>query len=237
MTTGPGCCASTRARPRNQLNLYHGVVPPAGSPRDLPPDLELPLASGEPWWYWLGGRPSVDFVNTLRERWDRRVETLVTPQDLAAWLERAGVVASAPRDVPVAVVEEARALREAIDALVCAAVEGHPAPAGAVAHVDDWLVHAGTRPQLALGAEGLPVLGERGSADSPRRALGMLALDAAQVLGTPDGRTRLRICEAEDCSARFFDRSPAGARRWCSMQACGNAAKARRHRARRREAA
>jgi predicted RNA-binding Zn ribbon-like protein len=212
-------------------------VPPAGSPRDLPPDLALPLSSGAPWWYWLGGRPSVDFVNTLRERWNRRVETLVSPEDLAAWLHLAGVVPAPPGRVPGEVLHEARALREAIDVLVRAAVEDRPAPAAAVGCVDDWLVHAGARPQLALGSGGVPVLGERPSADSPRRALGMLALDAAQLLGTPAERARLRICEAEDCSARFYDRSPAGARRWCSMRACGNAAKARRHRARHREAA
>ena len=56
-----------------------------------------------------------------------------------------------------------------------------------------------------------------------------------QMLGTPAERDRVRICESDTCSARFYDRSPAGKRRWCSMQTCGNAAKARRHRARRRE--
>lgn len=212
-------------------------MPPAGPARDLPPDLELPLASGQPWWYWLGGRPSVDLVNTLRERWDRRVETLVTPEDLATWLHLAGVVPAPPARVPGAVLEEARALREAVDLLVQAAVERAPAPARAVTHVDDWLMHAGARPELRMGPDGVPLLGERASADSPRRALGMLALDAAQMLGTAQARARVRICEAEDCSARFFDRSPAGLRRWCSMRACGNAAKARRHRARHREAA
>ena len=43
--------------------------------RDLPEELALPLVSGAAWWYWLGGRPAVDLVNTLRERWQRRVET------------------------------------------------------------------------------------------------------------------------------------------------------------------
>ncbi|MBI5103754.1 MAG: CGNR zinc finger domain-containing protein [Solirubrobacterales bacterium] len=57
-------------------------------------------------------------------------------------------------------------------------------------------------------------------------------LDAAHVLGTPERRARLRICASETCSARFYDRSPAGVRRWCSMRTCGNAAKARRHRRR-----
>jgi predicted RNA-binding Zn ribbon-like protein len=51
------------------------------------------------------------------------------------------------------------------------------------------------------------------------------------MLGT-DQRSRIRICASETCSARFFDRSPAGLRRWCSMRTCGNEAKARRHRLR-----
>jgi predicted RNA-binding Zn ribbon-like protein len=203
---------------------------------DLPERLELPLASGEPWWYWLGGRPALDLVNTLRERWRRRVETLVTPGDLGLWLARAGVLAE-PLPVTPEVLDDARALREAIDACLSAVVAGTPAPAAAVRDIDRLLVHAGTRPQLALGDGGRPVLGERPAADSPRPALGAIALDAAQLLGTPAEAARVRICASETCSARFFDRSPAGRRRWCSMRTCGNEAKARRHRARARDAA
>ena len=203
--------------------------------RDLPEDLVLPLASGEPWWYWTGGRPAVDFVNTRRERWRRGVETLVTPDDLVRWLVRAEVMdAEAPAAVTGKVLGQARELREAIDALLVATIAGRPAPAAAITTVDDWLVFAGARPQLVAGPGGLPVLTERAAADSPRRALGMVALDAAQMLGTDDQRGRIRICASETCSGRFFDRSPGGRRRWCSMRTCGNEAKARRHRARRR---
>lgn len=203
--------------------------------RDLPPGLEMPLVSGAPWWYWLGGRPALDFVNTKRERWDRQVETLVTSDDLACWLVAAGVVGEAPARVPRTVLREARELREAIDALVVACVGGVRASAAPLALVDRWLARAGSRPALLRGAGGLPELGERGPADSPRRALGEIALDAARMLGVPEERARVRVCGAEDCSARFYDRSPAGRRRWCSMETCGNVAKARRHRARQRE--
>ncbi|HKG16497.1 MAG TPA: CGNR zinc finger domain-containing protein [Solirubrobacteraceae bacterium] len=199
---------------------------------DLPDDLQLPLRSGSGHWYWLGGRPALDLVNTLRERWRRRVETLVTTDDLAGWLVQAGLI---PEPMPVrrAVLEETRRLREAIDAGVLAAVAGERPPADAVRVIDGWLAHAGGRPSLTLiGAE--PTLGERPAADSPRRAVGTVALDAATMLGVPEQRARLRICGAEDCSARFYDRSPAACRRWCSMRTCGNAAKARRHRERRR---
>jgi predicted RNA-binding Zn ribbon-like protein len=199
--------------------------------RDLPDQLHLPLVSGEPWWYWSGGRPAVDFVNTMRERWRRNVETLVTPGDLAAWLVQAGVM-DAPAAVPRRVVRQARELREAIDDGIEAAIAGRPAPTAAVTLIDDWLVFAGVRAQLVLGPDGAPLLAERAAADSPRRALGMIALDAAQMLGTPAQRERIRICASQTCSGRFYDRSPAGRRRWCSMRTCGNEAKVRRHRER-----
>jgi predicted RNA-binding Zn ribbon-like protein len=105
-----------------------------------------------------------------------------------------------------------------------------------VTTIDDWLVFAGARPQL-VAAGGVPLLTERAAADSPRRALGMVALDAARMLGLDAERERIRICASETCSARFYDRSPAGRRRWCSMRTCGNEAKARRHRARQRAGA
>jgi predicted RNA-binding Zn ribbon-like protein len=203
---------------------------------DLPEDLDLPLATGEPWWYWLGGRPALDLVNTLRERWRRRVETLVTPDDLGVWLLRAELLPQAP-PVSRARLREARALREAIDLCLRAALAGESAPAAAVATIDGWLAHAEPRARLALAGDGTPVLGELEPPDPVRGALGAIALDAARMLGRPDEAARVRVCASETCSARFYDRSPAGRRRWCSMALCGNEAKARRHRERARSTA
>jgi len=182
----------------------------------------------------MGGRPALDFVNTRQRRWDEGgVETLVGPEDLGEWLVEARLLRE-PMRVPRRVLGEARELREAIDAAVQAAVAGKAPAAGVIELIDGWLVHAGTRPALKIGPRGQPALGERPAADSPRRALGMLALDAATLLGADAQRARLRICAGESCSARFYDRSPAGGRRWCSMRTCGNLAKARRHRERQR---
>ena len=213
------------------MTRYHGVI----HDRDLPDDLPLPLATGEPWWYWSGGRPAVDFVNTRRERWRRGVETLVTQDDLACWLVQAGVMET-PASVTRTVLAQAVDLREAINTLLVCAIDGSAGPAEAITLIDDWLVFAGVRPQLVLGLDGVAELTERAAADSPRRALGTIALDAAKMLGT-DQRSRIRICASETCSGRFFDRSPAGQRRWCSMRTCGNEAKARRHRQRQKAGA
>ena len=49
-------------------------------------------------------------------------------------------------------------------------------------------------------------------------------------------RTRLRCCDNPQCRWLFIDDSRTGTRRWCSMSACGNRAKARRHAQRQRAA-
>jgi predicted RNA-binding Zn ribbon-like protein len=198
-----------------------------------PPD--PPFESGAAYWYWLGGRPALDFVNSRRERWRRNVECLVSDDDVIDWLAAAGLlVVGGP--MPRGLLDEARELREAIDAGVRAVVAGTPVPREEIRLIDAWLVLAGTRPALTVGADGLPRLGERPATDSPRRALALIALDAAQMLGDACERQRVRICASETCSARFYDRSRAARRRWCSMATCGNAAKAHRHRARQQSA-
>jgi predicted RNA-binding Zn ribbon-like protein len=40
---------------------------------------------------------------------------------------------------------------------------------------------------------------------------------------------RLRPCANDECRLFLIDHSKAGAARWCSMAACGNRMKARRH--------
>jgi predicted RNA-binding Zn ribbon-like protein len=207
----------------NRLKTYDPVMH-----RDLPDGAPV---SGIPYWYWLGGRPAMDFVNTRRERWRRDVECLLSVDEVVIWLVRAGLLAQ-PMRAPASILSEARTLREAIDAGVRSAVERSAPDADVVEHIDSWLALAGSRPALIAGADGRPALTERVTADSPRRALGMVAYDAARMLGQPSERTRVRICGSETCSARFYDRSPAGARRWCSMALCGNQNKARRWRER-----
>lgn len=149
--------------------------------------------------------------------------------EAVGWLVENGLLAHR-MSAPEGLAGEAGELCQAVAACLRAAAADRTPPARAVTRIDDWLVLAGNRPQLELGTDGQPVLGERPAADSPRRALGMLALDAATLVGRQASRERLRSCEG--CAAVFLDRSPSGRRRWCSMRTCGNRAKARRHRAR-----
>ena len=143
-----------------------------------------------------------------------------------------------PRRSPARCSRQARELREAIDALLVAAIDGAPAPpAAAITLIDDWLVFAGVRPQLVAEAGGAP------AADRARRRRLAAPRAGHDRAGRRDDarhaeqRARIRICASETCSGRFFDRSPAGRRRWCSMRTCGNEAKARRHRERQKAGA
>ncbi|TXS40763.1 CGNR zinc finger domain-containing protein [Streptomyces sp. uw30] len=64
--------------------------------------------------------------------------------------------------------------------------------------------------------------------EGPLRSRVAAAIARALVEGT---WIRLKACEAADCHWAYYDRSPAGRGRWCSMQVCGARAKMRRYRA------
>jgi predicted RNA-binding Zn ribbon-like protein len=200
---------------------------------DLPDDLALPLERGAPWWYWSGGRPAIDLVNTLRERWWRRVETLVTDEDLGEWLVRAEVL-DVPPPVPPGLLARARELREHIDAGLTAVIDGRPVPEATLAALARELPFAARPDELVRDAAGALVLRPATPEQPAAHGLGVVAHDAARMF-TPEQAGRIRICASDTCSGRFFDRSPAAVRRYCSPTACGNVEKARRHRRRRRE--
>ncbi|CAL9465567.1 CGNR zinc finger domain-containing protein [Streptomyces sp. enrichment culture] len=64
--------------------------------------------------------------------------------------------------------------------------------------------------------------------DGPLLSRVAAAVAEALVAGT---WIRLKACEAPTCHWAYYDRSPAGRGRWCSMQVCGARAKMRRYRA------
>ncbi|MDX3578607.1 MULTISPECIES: CGNR zinc finger domain-containing protein [unclassified Streptomyces] len=117
----------------------------------------------------------------------------------------------------------ARELRESLRAALLAHA-GHP-PHRAVTPLGDLLAAA---PLLVTvdahdgSARLAPAPG--GSALLARTAT---AVAQALVEGT---WTRLKACEAVTCHWAYYDRSPAGRGRWCSMQVCGARAKMRRYR-------
>lgn len=66
---------------------------------------------------------------------------------------------------------------------------------------------------------------------SAQTAVGFIAAAAAKV-AIEQRLDRVKICPADDCRWAFYDTSRNRSRQWCSMEGCGNRAKARAHRER-----
>ncbi|MFD0271768.1 CGNR zinc finger domain-containing protein [Streptomyces sp. NPDC127106] len=147
---------------------------------------------------------------------------LTRMEGLALWLRSAGL-ADRFRADPSTLVH----LLTAREALARAVAD--PADESARSLVDAVLEHG--RIRATLTAEGP---GERAEFDD--RSWGpawTAARDYLELLrSTPE---RIRTCASETCVLHFHDTSRNGTRRWCSMSACGNRAKASRHYARTRE--
>ncbi|WP_411105522.1 CGNR zinc finger domain-containing protein [Streptomyces sp. cmx-4-9] len=143
-------------------------------------------------------------------------------EGLAIWLEAVGLADRFRADAPTLV--HLLTARE-----VLARAVADPADEKARALVDAVLEHG--RIRATLGPEGP---GERAEfADPAWGPAWTAARDYLELLGSsPD---RIRACAAESCVLHFHDVSRNGTRRWCSMAACGNRAKASRHYARTRE--
>jgi CGNR zinc finger protein/putative stress-induced transcription regulator len=97
-----------------------------------------------------------------------------------------------------------------------------------VAAIDRAARRAGLHPQFGRGGPDL-VPTERGAAGALGRIVAVAFL--ADLEATWGG---LKECAGDDCSAVFFDRSKNHSGRWCSMSTCGNRAKVRAWRERRR---
>jgi predicted RNA-binding Zn ribbon-like protein len=118
---------------------------------------------------------------------------------------------------------DVRELRESLRA-VCLAHAGHP-PHREVTPLGELLARA----PLYVTVD------ERDGSASLAPADGRLLLPrvAAAVAGALAEGTwlRLKACELPECHWAYYDRSPAGKGRWCSMAVCGARAKMRRYRA------
>ncbi|OEJ26580.1 hypothetical protein AR457_21135 [Streptomyces agglomeratus] len=121
----------------------------------------------------------------------------------------------AEADVPAA-----RELREALRA-ACLAHAGHDVPTESL----DRLLAAAP---LLVTVDGAGAAALRPA--DPEALVSRVA--AAIATATADGTwLRLKACEAQDCLWAYYDRSPAGRSRWCTMAVCGSRAKMRKYRA------
>lgn len=178
----------------------------------------------------------LSFVNTRSWRGSAEpTETLQKADDLLAWAAKEGgadpdlVRACSEAWRPEQVLGTGIAIRETIHRLFAAIADtGSPAP-DQVAALNQWTAAAPVRKCLTDD-------GRHWCLEASPSVLALLApvVWSAGDLLTSGRLSRVRVCANPQCRWLFLDDSKAGTRRWCSMSACGNRAKAQRHYQRRK---
>ncbi len=155
-------------------------------------------------------------------------DALTTPDELRDWLAARGLLATGST-ASAADVDAAQRLRAALREVLAGHHRGESVDPDAAARLDDAVAALPMVAHVdATGRAGLT-----GAADDVSGALAHVVAGVveASVAGTWD---RLKICPEGTCQWVFYDRSKNRSRRWCTMEVCGNRAKTRGYRARRR---
>lgn len=177
---------------------------------------------------FLGNNLALDFVNTELHGASGRIDLLQSDASLLSWAQAAGLgeQPAGSRASAGRLDRRVRPLRAAIRALVEATIDGQSAPADALATLNELLTLPTRAPALVQQRDGFaraPV-----GAPTPASVLQRIAAAAADLLTTADPGL-LRRCGDASCILVFYDTSKSHRRRWCSMNVCGNRAKASTH--------
>jgi predicted RNA-binding Zn ribbon-like protein len=183
---------------------------------------------------------ALDFLNTKELVSGSLTDHLETPEQAFDWLAARDLVhpellererrrAAEDPETGQRALARVRRVRDALREVADAVVQHRKAGPSALAEVNR-AIRAREVIELEQSDDGVRV-GHRHIGDPVDDALARLAEPIVLEIssGRPD---RFRICDNETCRWVFYDASPTGRRRWCSMASCGNRAKARRHRAR-----
>jgi predicted RNA-binding Zn ribbon-like protein len=195
----------------------------------------------------LGGRLCLDFTNTVHRRYPTMGDSFINSYtDLVNWSVFAGVldeseaitlrrVAVSQPDEASRTYEQALNLRESIYRLFSAIANGRTPDELDLAMLNDALANGLGNLELARDGDHFHWQWA-GNPQALDRMLWAVARSAADLL-TSDLLRRVRECPDPDgCGWLFVDTSKNRSRRWCSMEGCGNVAKARRHYQRQRQA-
>jgi len=205
----------------------------------------------EPAPLFVGGHPALDFLNSVASPRGEPIECIGSGRDLLTWVVRAGLVAPAmatrfraptQRRQVEQVARQARELREWFRGFVQRHAGRRLTP-GAVrelAQLNQLLAKDEAYRQL----EAVPRPGRKRRTPAvgvvewrrlrrwatPKVLLQPIADALGDLVRDADFRY-VRHCEGSGCTLWFLDGSKGHRRRWCSMAACGNRAKAAAHRA------
>jgi len=194
----------------------------------------------------IAGNRALDFVNTASAWSGAPVDRLGGAEGFAKWAEAAGLLdeedlrrfrAEIQRDTEgaSAFFKQAVRLRAALWRIFSAIAAHRPVDQKDLAVLNRLKARAARHCEIV---EENGAFTRRCTQDAPaaERAL-RLIVEAGEDLLLNGRLDRLHACGGENCEWLFLDTSKNGRRRWCSMATCGNDAKVKKYRKRKKKAA
>ncbi|WP_410650393.1 CGNR zinc finger domain-containing protein [Amycolatopsis sp. cmx-4-54] len=192
----------------------------------------------------IGGLACLDFANTVGPR---RARADKDPHDyladftsLVEWSANTGTIGTnragllrkrVDRDPDAArdTLSRAKELRQSIYVVFAAIAQGDEPPGSALEHLQQEFTEAMRRASLVSTPAGLNwSWSPRGELDCVLWPIAQSAVEAA--INADFSRIKECLGHNGSCGWLFYDTSKNGARRWCSMSACGTWAKTSRRR-------
>jgi predicted RNA-binding Zn ribbon-like protein len=168
----------------------------------------------------IGGRPSLDFINTVC--WpgtERAHDWLDSVENLKQWLRAVGMPAARGTRVDLQVAVDVRA---ALAAVLRPLAHGEQPAPGAMRSLNEYISGAGSTRVI----DPATLTWTWKTPEQPLDLFAPVILDAAELIAT--GKLdRFRHCPS--CDRLFEDQTRNAGRRWCDMGDCGSRDKSRRY--------
>jgi predicted RNA-binding Zn ribbon-like protein len=200
---------------------------------------------------FIAGSLALDFLNSVAVPVDEVVEWLGNGEDFLSWLRQAGLLTSIEvskvrarmsRKELDAVAAEARSLRKwfrgFVEPRMGRSLKPHDlsdlGPLSKLLGADEvsWTIepasHNSSAPGHKRGFRHIFQLQPRRRWENPASLLSPIVEEMAQLICGADFRY-IKGCEGKSCVLLFLDHTRRKARRWCSMEICGNRAKQAAH--------
>jgi predicted RNA-binding Zn ribbon-like protein len=194
---------------------------------------------------FIGGNLSLDFTNTVGGLPPDSIsqERLPHYPDLVAWSQQANLLSESEAHVllrkaenapaeATAIVERARATREAMHGIFVAVAHGTQPSETDMDVFNRELERAMAGAQVVVTADGFG-WEWRKEVDALDQMLGAVVRSAATLLTSAE-RQHVRKCANDLCRWLFVDTTKNHRRQWCRTTGCGNMMRVRKHRERQR---
>lgn len=191
-------------------------------------------------WDFDSGNLVLDFANTAEfHASEHPIEYLQTYSDLVNWSQDAGLLNRSEAE-ELSLLEEkqpqeaarvltrALTLRGSIYAMLSAVAHQEQLNEAELSRFNRFLAESLRNTKVSHNSEGFTWEWE---ADEPGfdRVLWTIAREAANLITSKEIKRVGECADDRGCGYLFIDTSRNHSRRWCSMESCGNRAKAQRH--------